>query len=308
MFEFLPREKVLQVITQVGIILFILLITVLLKKIIRRLMDKKADFQRIDKTVFKFMSHFISGLIYFIGLVAIVYSIPSLRSLAAPLFAGSGVLALVLGFASQNAFSNIVSGIFIAIFKPFRIGDRIKFLEKDFIGVVEDITLRHTMIRTFEGKRIIVPNAVISSEVLVNENIVENKTARFFEIGISYDSDVNLAMRIIKEEALKHPNMVDNRTDKEKEDNEEIIKVRLIGFGESSVNLRAVIWTASPIDAYLLGCDMNKSVKERFDGEGIEIPFPYRTIVYKDEMENKRPIPPQLVSEDSDLPEYDGSD
>jgi small-conductance mechanosensitive channel len=102
--------------------------------------------------------------------------------------------------------------------------------------------------------------------------------------------------------------MVDNRSEQDKIDNEEIIKVRLVGFGESSVNLRAVIWTASPVDAYILGCDLNKIVKERFDREGIEIPFPYRTIVYKDKMEVQRPIPPQQLATDDEYPEYDGSD
>jgi small-conductance mechanosensitive channel len=288
MFEYLTRQNVMNIVTQLGIIMGIILVSVLLARIIRRLMSKKAEFGRVDKTVYKFLSHLISGLIYFIGIVLVLYSIPSLRGIAAPLFAGSGVLAIVIGFASQHALSNVVSGIFIAIFKPFRLGDRIKFLEKEFIGVVEDVTLRHTVIRTFDNRRIIVPNSVISSEVLVNENIVENKTVRFFDIGISYDSDVDKAMRIIKEEALKHPKMIDNRTDEEKADNEEIVKVRVIGFGESSVNLRGVIWTASPKDAYLLGCDMNKSVKERFDREGIEIPFPYRTIVYKQAKQTER--------------------
>lgn len=307
MLEEWTNEKIVNLLTQIGVILFILLITVLLAKIIRRLMNRKATFERVDKTIYKFMSHFISGFIYFIGLVGIIYSIPSFRSLAAPLFAGSGVLALVAGFASQHAFSNIVSGIFIAIFKPFRIGDRIKFLEKDFIGVVEDITLRHTVIKTFENKRIIVPNSVISKEIVINENIIENKTARFFDIGISYDSNVDRAMRIIKEEALNHPKMLDNRTDQEKENKDEIVKVRLVGFGESSVNLRAVIWTSSPADAYTLGCDLNKSIKERFDREGIEIPFPYRTIVFKDKINEKRPIPPKILDEDEDH-NYNGSD
>jgi small-conductance mechanosensitive channel len=66
----------MHVITQLGIILLILLVTVLLAKIIRRLMSRKANFERIDKTVYKFMSHFISGFIYFLGMVAVLYSIP----------------------------------------------------------------------------------------------------------------------------------------------------------------------------------------------------------------------------------------
>jgi small-conductance mechanosensitive channel len=156
-------------------------------------------------------------------------------------------------------------------------------VDKEFIGIVEDITLRHTVIRTFDNKRIIVPNSVINSEVLENADIVDQKTLKFLEIGISYDSDVDKAMQIIKDEALKHPLFIDNRTQEEIDNNEEPVKVRLIGFGDSSVNLRAGVWAMTPADAYTMGCDLNKNVKERFDKEGIEIPFPYRTIVYKDE-------------------------
>ena len=90
------------------------------------------------------------------------------------------------------------------------------------------------------------------------------------------------AIQIIKEEALKHPRFLDNRTEEEIADNEEPVKVRVLEFGDSSVNLRAYVWTNSPKDAFILGCDLNKSVKARFDNEGIEIPFPYRTIVFKD--------------------------
>jgi small-conductance mechanosensitive channel len=210
-----------------------------------------------------------------------LYSIPQLRGLSASIFAGSGVLAIIIGFASQQAFANIVGGIFIALFKPFRIGDRIKFVDKEFIGFVEDITLRHTVIRTIDHKRIIVPNSVINSEVIENANIIDEKTIKFFDIGISYDSDVDKAILIIKEEAVKHPLFLDNRSGEDMADNKDPVTVRLIGFGDSSVNLRAYVWAKNPTDAWLIGCDLNKSVKERYDKEGIEIPFPYRTIVYK---------------------------
>lgn len=264
-----------------GIVLLILIFTVILAKLVKRAMTRKEHFIRIDSTQYKFLSHFISGFIYFFGILLAIYSIPALRGLATTIFASSGVLALIIGFASQQAFANIVSGIFIAIYKPFRIGDRLKFVDKDFIGKVEDITLRHTVIRTFDNKRIVVPNAVINSEVLENADIVDQKTVNYFEIGISYDSDIDKAMQIIKEEALKHPMFLDNRSEEEIADGVEPVKVRVLGFGESSVNLRAYVWAKDYGDAFVMGCDLNKSVKERFDKEGIEIPFPYRTIVYK---------------------------
>ena len=84
-----------------------------------------------------------------------------------------------------------------------------------------------------------------------------------------------------EEEAQKHPYFVDNRSQEDIDEGEEPVKVRVIGYGESSVNLRAYIWTTDPIKAFRMGCDLNESVKTRFDSEGIEIPFPYRTLVFK---------------------------
>ena len=279
--KIITKDMLIEIGIRVGVVLVILIVTVIMAKLVRKAMSRKDRFIKIDTTQYKFLSHMITGLIYFFGLLLAFYSVPALRGLATSIFAGSGVLAVIIGFASQQALSNVVSGIFIAIFKPFRIGDRIRLADKEFIGIVEDITLRDTVIRTFDYKRIIVPNSVISSEVLENAHIVDQRTQKFFEIGISYDSDIDKAMQIIKEEAVKHPRFLDNRTEEEIAENEEPVKVRVLGFGESSVNLRGYIWAKSPTDAFVLGCDLNKSVKERFDNEGIEIPFPYRTLVFK---------------------------
>lgn len=289
MFTDINKVMLMEIGIRAGIVLLILLMTYLLAKLVKRAMARKDHFVKIDTTQYKFLSHFITGLIYFFGVLLAIYSIPYFRGLATSIFAGSGVLAIIIGFASQQAFANIVGGIFIALFKPVRIGDRIRFVDKDLIGYIEDITLRHTVIRTFDYKRIIVPNSVMSSEVIENADIVDQKTMKFLDMGISYDSDVDKAVRIIKEEAVKHPLFLDNRDEEDIAGGKEPVTVRLIGFGDSSVNLRAYIWANNPTDAWILGCDLNKSIKERFDKEGVEIPFPYRTIVYKhDQDQNEK--------------------
>lgn len=289
MLKYFDKEMLIDLGIHTGIVLAILLFTILIAKLVRKAMTRKDHLLSLDSTQYKFMSHFLNGFIYFFGIVLALYSIPALQGLGATIFAGSGVLAIIIGFASQQALANIVSGIFIAVFKPFRLGDRIKVTGKDIIGYVEDITLRHTVIRTFDYKRIIVPNSVISSEVVENANIVDNRTQKHFEMGISYDSDVDRAMAIIKEAALKHPKFLDNRGEEEIADNVEPVIVRLIRFDDSAVILRANIWTKCPLDAFLLGCDLNKSVKEQFEKEGIEIPYPHRTVVHKEPVEKKIP-------------------
>ncbi|MBD3261301.1 MAG: mechanosensitive ion channel [Candidatus Altiarchaeales archaeon] len=270
--------------------LIIFLITIVSAQIILALIDKfvKKTKLGIDPTHYNFFMHFLRAVIYVFGLAIAVYNIPQLRALSVSILAGAGVLTVILGFASQQAFSNIVSGVFIALFKPIRVGDRIK-IGLEVAGVVEDINLRHTLIKTFENKRIIIPNSVLSEQVIENSNLGEDKVCKFIEFGVSYDSDLDQAVKIMRQETEKHPNNVDNRTKQEKERGEPKVQVRVIGFGESSVNLRAYAWAADPKSGTIMSWDLNKRIKDRFDEEGIEIPFPHRTIVYKKTDENTHP-------------------
>ena len=270
------------------LVLFIFFFTYLVvsmqKFVLNRYFHSKKKF-KIDETQYSFIKHFISAFIYLVGIGAAVYVIPSFRALSVSIFAGAGVLAIVLGFASQQAFSNVISGLFIVAFRPFRVGDWIKIRDVENVsGIVEDITLRHTIIKNFENKRIVIPNSVINNELIENKNLEDAKICKFVEMSISYDSDIDLAIEIMREEAMKHPFFIDVRTDEEKENKTHPVKVKLISFGDSSVNLRAWVWARTPINSFFMGCDLYKSIKERFDKEGIEIPFPYRTVVYKKDL------------------------
>ncbi|MEO1435212.1 MAG: mechanosensitive ion channel family protein [Bacteroidota bacterium] len=199
--------------------------------------------------------------------------------MANSMLAGAGILAVAIGFASQHALANIIGGVFIVIFKPFRVNDRISL--RDLSGIIEDITLRHTVIRNFENRRILVPNSLISGEILVNADFEDEKILKWLDIGISYDSDIDIARSIIRDEALKHPLLIDTRTPEQIEKGDLLAPVRVIALAESSITLRAFLWTKNSADAFAIGCDLMESIKKRFDQEGVEIPFPHRTIVQK---------------------------
>lgn len=252
----------------------------------RRYIKRMSDSMKLDPTKYNFIGNAMNAIIFIVAIIIIFYQIPELKQFGVGIFASAGILAAIVGFASQSAFSNIVSGIFIVLFKPFRVGDHI-VISNNNMGEVEDITLRHTVIKNYENRRIVIPNSIISNETIINSSLEEEKTCMHVVFGISYDSDIDLAIKIMQEEAMKHPNFLDNRSDEDKVEGKPPVIVRLVSFGDSSVNLRASVWSATPMDGFVLKCDMHKSVKERFDKEGIEIPFPYRTIVYKDAEKKK---------------------
>ena len=264
-----------------GIVAGTMLIAFLFNRLFRRFIRRNSLLIRNDPTNYVFLRHAITGIIYIVGFSSAVYSVPSLRAVANSLLAGAGILAVAVGFASQHALSNIISGIFIVIFKPFSVNDRLRF-QNGLQGVVEDITLRHVVIRDFENRRILIPNSVISEEIIVNADFGDDTICKFLEIDISYDSNIDRARAIMQEEALRHPLQIDGRTPEQIQAGRPEILVRVIALGEYYVRLRAYIWARNNAEAFELGCDLMESIKKRFDLEGIEIPFPYRTIVQKE--------------------------
>ena len=268
----------------IFVIAFVLL--KILRAILNRFINKSSKTLKVDPTKYKFLSNALGLVIYSAAVAIIFYSIESLRSLGLTLFAGAGILAAIVGFASQAAFSNIISGIFIVIFQPFRVGHIVKIGSLN-MGVVEDITLRHTVIKDFENRRLVIPNSVISAETIHNANLVEDTINNHIFFNISYDSDVDLATNIIQEEAMKHPNFRDKRTVADKANGVPPVIVRLLEFTDSSQRLRAQVWSDDPVKAFELKCDIHRTIKKRFDREGIEIPFPHRTLVYKKKKEKE---------------------
>ena len=177
--------------------------------------------------------------------------------------------------------------LFILFFKPFRVRDTIELKSDLLKGVVEEITLRHTVIRDYENRRIIIPNSLVSETTIINSSIIEEKIRKHIEFGISYDSDVDRAKRIIIDEVIKHPLFADNRSKQEKEDGTSPVLIRVVSLADFSVQIRAYVWAKSNDEAFSLHCDILESVKKRFERESIEIPFPYRTIVYKSDIKPK---------------------
>lgn len=274
-------------------IVIILTITFILARIVNRIYKKVIDKSEKQSdehfTTYKFIGNSISAIIYIVGISFAIWNVPFLKPIAQSLVAGAGILAIAVGFAAQQSLGNIISGFFIVISKPYKINDRISFPD-GMSGVVEDIGLRHTVIRNFENQRIIIPNSIISNQLLINSNFEDKKICRFVDIGISYSSDIDLARKIMVEEIENHPLNIDNRTSEDIEKGDPRVSVKVTLLGDSAVNMRAWAWADSPQNGFRMYCDVLESIKKRFDKEGIVIPFPQRTISYL-EPENKEETP-----------------
>jgi small-conductance mechanosensitive channel len=276
------KETIEHIIFVVITLAVITILSIVIRKILSKIIHRNSVVLGVDATTYVFLKNSITFILYTIGIFWIFYKIPYFKSLGGALFAGAGVLAAVIGFASQKAFSNIISGLFILMFKPFKVGDVIE-ISGGKKGMVESITLRHTVIKDFEFRRVIVPNSIISDETITNSNITDTKIRKHITFSISYDSNIELAKKIITQKIDEHPFHIDNRTPEEITNNDPVVLVRVVNLGEYSVDLKAYVWTKDNENSFQLQCDVLHTIKNEFDKQGIEIPFPYRTIVYKND-------------------------
>jgi small conductance mechanosensitive channel len=266
---------------QLVFILTVLLLSYLLSRLLRYWMRSYLHSSTLvlktNPTNYYFVMNSVSVLVYLLALVVILYVVPGGRSLALSLFAGAGIFAAIIGFASQQAFSNVISGIFIVIFKPFRVDDIVE-IGKGYSGVVEDITLRHTVIRDFQYRRIIIPNAVINNETVLNYSIRDERIYRHVEIRVAYHADIAAAKHIMEELATAHPLCIDNRHPDEVTAGSPKVQTRVVRLEESAVVLRLWAWCRNPDEAFELHCSLNESILAAFIAAGIPFGLPHREV------------------------------
>lgn len=277
----MTKENLEHIIFAITALIVVTVISFIIRKLLSSMIERNSKLIGSNATRYVFLKNSITFVLYTITIFWILHKIPYFNTLGSALFASAGILAAIVGFASQKAFSNIIGGIFILIFKPFRVGDVIE-VSNNRKGYVEEITLRHCVIRDYENQRVIIPNSIISEETIINSSIEDEKIRKHVVFSISYDSDIDLAKKIMRAHIESHPLFIDNRTKEQIKANEPKTIIRLVNLGDFSVDLKAYVWTENSDNAFVLTCDVMESVKKDFDKQGIEIPFPYRTIVMKD--------------------------
>ena len=259
--------------------IILLFVVYLIAKSVGWFLDKlftRLSAVHVDPTLATILRRIVIFLIYVWGIIDIIMGIPQLQSLAYSLFAGAGLLAIIVGYAGKDILANMLSGVVVALFEPFKIGDNILF--RGEYGFVEDITLRHTVIRTRDHRRIIVPNSVISSDVITNYALRDPRVKQHIDVTIAYDAEIDKARKIMIEEAKTHPSILKGMNKKQNYKP----KVYVEQLADSGVVLRLEAWAEDEEKGYYAARDLREAIKKKFDRARIEIPYPHRTIVYKE--------------------------
>ncbi|MFC6757566.1 MULTISPECIES: mechanosensitive ion channel family protein [Haloarcula] len=230
------------------------------------IVDRSLSSRDLDQHARKPIKKVFSILLLFVA-VTVAFGMAGFDDFLQSLATVGAAATLAIGFALQDVLKNFAAGVFIFTDKPFRIGDWIEW--DDNAGVVEDISLRVTRVRTFDNELLTVPNSNLTDDVIKNP-VAKDQLRLKFLFGIGYDDDIDRATDIILEEAEAHEGILEDPAP----------SVRLTELGDSSVGLQSRIWIDNPSrsDFVKTRAEYVKAVKERFDEEGIDIPYPNRTI------------------------------
>ncbi len=227
---------------------------------------------KMDDVILDLMNRFASVTIY---LTAVILALDVLGLNVMPFVAGAGVVGIAIGFAAKDTLSNVIAGVLLLIDRPFELGDRIEVwsapANSATWGDVVDIGLRATKIRTTDNIVIVIPNNEIMMRDIINYTTMSKDIRVRIPIGIAYDADVKKAKELIKQVSLE--------LDWVKREPEPKVVVK--SFGDSAVNLEARVWISRPRKRIDTISHITDRVKEVFQQEGIEIPFPKRDIYIK---------------------------
>ncbi len=255
-----------------GIQILILIIALLIispigKKLISAALNKSSTRQNVSEariqTLEKLLLNVFSYVLIFI-FVVMFFGI--IEQPIGPLLAGAGVVGLAIGFGAQGLVSDIVTGFFILLEKQIDVGDYVTAAGYD--GIVEEVGLRTTKIRGFNGTLHYVPNREIAG---VSNHSRGNMRA-LVDIGISYDDNIDQAMAVLKSVCEEF------QTDSRFTEGPDVLGVQ--AFGSSEVVLR-IIGKTENMEQWSAERDIRKRIKEAFDENNIEIPFPHQVYVQK---------------------------
>ena len=261
--EWLPRLAMAAVVFLVAII-----VGRLVRSGVRRAAARRREHGSLELAIGRLA---MAGVIVVGALVAATVAFPNFTP--ADLVGALGIGSVAIGFAFKDIFQNFLAGILILFTKPFRVGDQIVF--GPYEGEVEEIHTRATFLKTYDGRRVVIPNGeLFTNSVIVNTAFPMRR--REYDIGIGYGDDVERARNIVLE-------VLNDTEDVAPDPKADVI---LVAYGESSVLLRARWWSQSRIADVLIAQDKVLTVaKERLAAAGIDLPYPTRQVLLHDQTE-----------------------
>ena len=259
-------EQIVKLLPNFVLAILVLISFVFIGKIIKKLAQKLFDRTFKNRALSSIISKVIYIIVISIG-AFVALCLLNLDKAVTSLLAGVGIVGLALGFAFQDIATNFIAGFFMAVKRPFKIGQVIHC--EGHSGTIRYIGIRTTEITSFQGQEVIIPNKMLFQNPLINDS--ENIYKRIdLNVGVSYGEDLERVRDIAIESVKNTPNINRNKD----------IDLVYLNFGDSSIDFRIMIWVEykSQLEFLKSQSEAIIAIKKAFDKEGIMIPFPIRTL------------------------------
>ena len=266
-------EELITWIARIGSAALILVVGLWLAFFLSKLARKTAlEHPRIDPTLGTFLSVMVR---YALIILVIIIVLQQFGVQTTSLVAVLGASALAIGLALQGTLTNVASGIMLAIIRPYHIGDFVEINGRE--GTVIDLDLFFTRLRSPDEQVILVPNGQVTANPIVNHT-QKGRRRCVITIGIGYEDDIDQALRVMKDIMAGDPRAID----------EPPPWFRLKDLGDYSVNIQGRAWVPAEQHGRYKS-EMTKLIKEAFDREGIDMPYPHAVEMSKGEIERRAP-------------------
>ena len=266
-------EKILPILNKVFLTVMIFSVTLVLSKIaswFTKTYEGKEDGTLAKTTIF---NNIVRVLIFALGFLIILQS---LGIAITPILTALGVGGLAVALALQDTLSNLFSGFQIIAAGQIKKGNYIKLASGE-AGYVTDISWRNTTIKAFGNNSIVIPNSKLASAIITNFNLPNKEMSVSIAVGVSYDSNLEEVERITLEVAKKVMNEIEGAATQIEP------FMRYKSFGDFSINFSIILYVKEYVNKFILRHEFIKELDVRYKKEGIEIPFPIRTVQMKSE-------------------------
>lgn len=266
------KPGVLTFLQKFLLVVLILSVTIVLMRVVAGLVNIYADKIIVVLPSTSIFINLIKLLVFLIGILIILQTIGISIT---PILTALGVGGVAVALALQDTLSNLFSGLHIIVSRQLRPGDYVK-LDSGEEGYVTDITWRNTTIKALPNNMIVVPNSKLAGCIVTNYYLPEKEMAVLVDVGVSYDSDLtkvenvtlNVAKEVMKEVQGGVPEFEPF--------------IRFHTFADFSINFTVILRAKEFVDQYLIKHEFIKRLQKRYKDEGIEIPFPIRTVYMKE--------------------------
>jgi len=251
---------------------FAWLIGSLLKMAVQRVLahDKNAH---IDRMAVKFIGKLTRYGVYVFAFAAYAHFVPALSGLGSASLTSIGMISLIVGFAAQNTLGNLIAGISLLLYRPFKLGDRLQVTAPTGLetGIVESLTLGYTLLKTDDNRRVVVPNSLMASQTAINLTANDPRVICSVLFSISHGGDIDIARAVLLELAGKHPLT------------KQICGCPVTQLSSSGVTLSLDVWCDNALAAINFRCDLLEQSVKRLALAGIFMPLPQTIVILRED-------------------------